>query len=82
MNHELISELYRFAVEQTALDHPGVSPAPAWSWEENFARLIVQECVNVMSRTEDTANREHTYMGDDVPTCVHQINILTHFGLN
>jgi hypothetical protein len=46
---------------------------------EKFAELIVRECLDVMSVT---AEKERcTYMGDDVPTFVHQINIKQHFGV-
>ena len=46
-----------------------------------FAELIVRECLNVMSKTAEEANARFTYMGDDVPTVVHQMNIEKHFGV-
>ena len=46
-----------------------------------FAELIVQECVAVMSKTAKDANEKFTYMGDDVPTTVHQMKIKQHFGV-
>ncbi len=48
---------------------------------EKFAELIVRECLNVMSKTSEEANKRFTYMGDDVPTVVHQMNIEKHFGV-
>jgi hypothetical protein len=46
-----------------------------------FAELIVRECLNVMSKTSEEADKRFTYMGDDVPTVVHQMNIEKHFGV-
>ena len=48
---------------------------------EKFAELIVQECLDVMSKKAKEAEERFTYMGDDVPTTVHQINIMKHFGV-
>ena len=48
---------------------------------EKFAELIVRECLDVMSKTSEEANKRFTYMGDDVPTVVHQMNIEKHFGV-
>ena len=48
---------------------------------EKFAELIVRECLDVMSKTSKEANERFTYMGDDVPTVVHQMNIEKHFGV-
>jgi len=49
--------------------------------KEKFAELIVRECLDVMSKTSKEANERFTYMGDDVPTVVHQMNIEKHFGV-
>jgi hypothetical protein len=46
-----------------------------------FAELIIRECMNVMSKTSEEANKRFTYMGDDVPTVVHQMRIEEHFGV-
>ena len=48
---------------------------------EKFAELIVQECLDIMSKTSKEAEERFTYMGDDVPTVVHQMNIEKHFGV-
>jgi hypothetical protein len=48
---------------------------------KKFAELIVRECLNVMSKTSEEADKRFTYMGDDVPTVVHQMNIEKHFGV-
>ncbi len=48
---------------------------------EKFAELIVRECLDVMSKTSEEANKRFTYMGDDVPTVVHQARIEKHFGV-
>ena len=50
-----------------------------WITLEKFAELIVRECLDVMSKTSEEANKRFTYMGDDVPTVVHQMNIEKHF---
>ena len=47
MNRELIHRLYRQSVTEAVNNHPNVSPCPAWSWEEAFARAIVLECSRV-----------------------------------
>ena len=49
--------------------------------EEKFAELIVRECVSVMNTTAKKAEESNTYMGDDVPTRVHQYKIKQHFGV-
>ena len=48
---------------------------------EKFAELIVRECVSVMNTTAKKAEESNTYMGDDVPTRVHQYKIKQHFGV-
>ena len=48
---------------------------------KKFAELIVRECLDVMGKTSKEANERFTYMGDDVPTVVHQMNIEKHFGV-
>ena len=48
---------------------------------QEFAELIVRECLDVMSKKAKEAEERFTYMGDDVPTTVHQSNILKHFGV-
>jgi hypothetical protein len=49
--------------------------------ELKFAQLIVKECVEVMNTTVKQAEENNTYMGDDVPTRVHQYTIKHHFGV-
>ena len=48
---------------------------------DRVIELTVKECLNVMSKTSEEANARFTYMGDDVPTVVHQMNIEKHFGV-
>jgi hypothetical protein len=48
---------------------------------KKFAELIVRECLDIMSKTSKEAEERFTYMGDDVPTVVHQMNIEKHFGV-
>ena len=49
--------------------------------QAKFAELIVRECLDIMSKTSKEAEERFTYMGDDVPTVVHQMNIEKHFGV-
>ena len=49
--------------------------------EEKFAELIVKECCHIMNTTAKKAEESNTYMGDDVPTRVHQYTIKQHFGV-
>ena len=49
--------------------------------EEKFAELIVKECCHIMNTTAIKAEESNTYMGDDVPTRVHQYKIKQHFGV-
>ena len=46
-----------------------------------FAELIVKECCHIMNTTAKKAEESNTYMGDDVPTRVHQYTIKQHFGV-
>ena len=46
-----------------------------------FVELIIKDCVSVMSKTAKEADEKCTYMGDDVPTFVHQYKIKDHFGV-
>jgi len=49
--------------------------------KEKFAELIIRECLDVMAATAKTAQEEFTYMGNDVPTSAHQMEIADHFGV-
>ena len=49
--------------------------------KEKFAELIVKECCHIMNTTAKKAEESNTYMGDDVPTRVHQYKIKQHFGV-
>ena len=49
--------------------------------EKKFAELIVKECCHIMNTTAKKAEESNTYMGDDVPTRVHQYTIKQHFGV-
>jgi hypothetical protein len=81
--NEQIRELYtQVCMEQNlpfTLEHNGAYMLDAFA--DKFAELIVRECLNVMSKTSEEANKRFTYMGDDVPTVVHQMNIEKHFGV-
>ncbi len=46
---------------------------------EKFAELLINECIGVMSKT--AAEDRFTYVGDDIPTTVHQFEIKQHFGI-
>ena len=48
---------------------------------EKFADMIVRECCHIMNTTAKKAEESNTYMGDDVPTRVHQYTIKQHFGV-
>jgi hypothetical protein len=48
---------------------------------EKFAELIVRECVEVINDASVKALRQNTFMGDDVPSCIHESNIMKHFGV-
>ena len=50
-------------------------------WYHKFAELIVKECCHIMNTTAKKAEESNTYMGDDVPTRVHQYTIKQHFGV-
>ena len=54
-----------------------------WDMPEckKFAELIVRECVGVINDASVKALRQNTFMGDDVPSCIHESNILKHFGV-
>ena len=69
MNIKLLKELYKQAETECG-----------WS-EEKFAELIVKECCHIMNTTAKKAEESNTYMGDDVPTRVHQYTIKQHFGV-
>ena len=56
-------------------DHESVVKA------RKFAELIVKECCHIMNTTAKKAEESNTYMGDDVPTRVHQYTIKQHFGV-
>lgn len=48
---------------------------------EKYTELIVKECCHIMNTTAKKAEESNTYMGDDVPTRVHQYKIKQHFGV-
>ena len=54
---------------------------PSIHYWEKFAELIVKECCHIMNTTAKKAEESNTYMGDDVPTRVHQYKIKQHFGV-
>ena len=48
---------------------------------EKFAKLIVEECINVTRAVEKKAHDQNTYMGDDAPAFDHRWSIKKHFGI-
>ena len=46
-----------------------------------LAELIVRECAEVINDASVKALRQNTFMGDDVPSCIHESNIMKHFGV-
>jgi hypothetical protein len=80
--NERINELFGQALDQAVPETwTTLNPAQLSKLKEKFAELIVRECLNVMSKTSEEADKRFTYMGDDVPTVVHQMNIEKHFGV-
>lgn len=47
---------------------------------ERFAKLIVEECIREMTRIATEAEKNFTYMGEEVPTFVLQCAIRNRFG--
>jgi len=88
--NERIKELYKQAAQfgQDDYNNRRRNRGPLYEEDEltnivneKFAELLIRECLNVMSKTSEEANKRFTYMGDDVPTVVHQMNIEKHFGV-
>jgi hypothetical protein len=86
--NERIKELYKQAAQfgQDDYNNRRRNRGPLYEEDEltnivnqKFAELIVKECLDVMSKTSEEANKRFNYMGDDVPTVVHQMNIEKHF---
>ena len=79
--NERIKELAKQAEEYADIEYN----ASDLDWyelkEEKFAELIVKECCHIMNTTAKKAEESNTYMGDDVPTRVHQYTIKQHFGV-
>jgi hypothetical protein len=79
-----MNELIQKLAEESGLDARtmGVSHTEQWNASvSKLTQLIVQECLDIMSKTSKEAEERFTYMGDDVPTVVHQMNIEKHFGI-
>lgn len=78
MNYDKIKEL----AEQAGY-LPDMFNRGHWDMPEcqKFAELIVRECVGVINDASVKALRQNTFMGDDVPSCIHESNILKHFGV-
>ena len=77
-----MNERIRELVRQAGLDD---ADFPIENWDNvplaKFAELIVKECCHIMNTTAKKAEESNTYMGDDVPTRVHQYTIKQHFGV-
>ena len=70
MNRELIRRLYDQSVMKATEANPGVSPCPAWAWEEAFAAAIVRECAAVVNDNDFCGSN----LGDTL--------LLPHFGID
>jgi hypothetical protein len=89
MNTDLVKRLAGQAYVQACLELQQADPATWYSdrgppqelVNQKFAELIVKECINVMESAGNDAKEKFLYMGDDVPTYIHQRNILDHFGV-
>lgn len=89
MNSDLIKRLARQAYEEACVELQ-VTDAATWYSDrgptpervnEKFAELIIQEAIQVLETASNKALGEFIYMGDDVPTSVHQSNLRAHFGV-
>jgi hypothetical protein len=76
-----MNERIRELAEQAGIYKLDIGDETAYWVLEKFAELIVRECLDVMSKKAKEAEERFTYMGDDVPTTVHQSNISKHFGV-
>jgi hypothetical protein len=76
-----MNERIRLLAEQAGVYKLDIGDETAYWVLEKFAELIVRECLDIMSKTSKEAEERFTYMGDDVPTVVHQMNIEKHFGV-
>lgn len=76
--NERIKELSLKAAYVIDLDDPRFLQ----KYSEKFAKLLIAECISVMDATSKEAQKNFTYMGDDVPTTAHQYEIRKHFGVN
>jgi hypothetical protein len=78
--NERIKEL----AEESGLDARtmGVTHTAQWNARvTKLVELIVRECVVVINDASVKALRQNTFMGDDVPSCIHENNIMKHFGV-
>lgn len=46
---------------------------------EEFAELIIKECLHVIASASLEADKTNRYQGDDVPSFMHIRNIKKHF---
>jgi hypothetical protein len=79
-----MNELIQKLAEESGLDARtmGVTHTAQWNARvTKLAELIVRECVEVINDASVKALRQNTFMGDDVPSCIHESNIMKHFGV-
>ena len=77
MNKELIQKLF----SKSCWDEQAEVDIEDFISVEKFAELIVRECAEVINDASVKALRQNTFMGDDVPSCIHESNIMKHFGV-
>ena len=61
--------------------HPGGFPNEQALVVQDFAEAIIRECISVIEEAREDARQNNTWLGDDVPSTRHQINIMRHFGV-
>jgi hypothetical protein len=61
-----------------------IQPNPMLMSDEllDFAQMIVKECTGIMRQKSVDAQRNNTYMGDDVPTSVLISAVEKHFRIS
>ena len=79
--NELIEKLAEQAMDEMDPESFSEDVHIPTEWYQKFAELIVKECCHIMNTTAKKAEESNTYMGDDVPTRVHQYKIKQHFGV-
>lgn len=68
-----IREIYKQSVDRSVELHGDTDGPVAWAWEEEFAKLIIQECIDAIKNYQPTSW--------DTPA-VGATVIKDHFGFN